>query len=225
MIRTWAVSTCTQSCAYAYDRLAARDRATAHTRLRDYFAAVPQPDRVTRLEELAPVIELYHHTIRAGKFEEAFTLFHDRLWSPLYFQLGAYQLMIDLLRAFFPDGEDRPRRLKMYDQSAALVALANAYSLSGHPRLAIRLLEQQIGNDEWHGKEGRLYVALGLGNMANNQMAIGALQAAETSLRRSVVQFRETKNESHARLATRDWDFCWPIAVRIPKRKRNWRRR
>ena len=51
---------------YAYDRLAAPDRAAAHTRLRDYFAAVPPPDKVTRLEDLAPVIELYHHTLRAG---------------------------------------------------------------------------------------------------------------------------------------------------------------
>jgi hypothetical protein len=38
---------------YAYDRLAAADRAVAHIRLRDYFAAVPPPDKVTRLEDLA----------------------------------------------------------------------------------------------------------------------------------------------------------------------------
>ena len=56
---------------YAYDRLAAPDRAAAHTRLRDYFAAVPTPDKVTRLEDLAPVIELYHHTVRAGQYDEA----------------------------------------------------------------------------------------------------------------------------------------------------------
>ena len=56
---------------YAYDRLAAPDRAAAHTTLRDYFAAVPAPDKVTRLEDLAPVIELYHHTVRAGQLDEA----------------------------------------------------------------------------------------------------------------------------------------------------------
>jgi hypothetical protein len=51
---------------YAYDRLTAPDRAAAHTRLRNYFAAVPEPEKVTRLDDLAPVIELYHHTARAG---------------------------------------------------------------------------------------------------------------------------------------------------------------
>ena len=64
---------------YAYDRLAAPDRAAAHTRLRDYFAAVPEAGKVTRLEDLAPVIELYHHTVRAGQLDEACTLFRDRL--------------------------------------------------------------------------------------------------------------------------------------------------
>jgi hypothetical protein len=39
---------------YAYDRLATPDRTAAHTRLRDYFAAVPPPDKVTRLEGLTP---------------------------------------------------------------------------------------------------------------------------------------------------------------------------
>ena len=122
---------------YAYDRLAAPDRAAAHTRLRDYFAAVPKPDKVTRLEDLAPVIELYHHTIRAGQLDEACDLFYDRLATPLYFQLGAYQLIIDLLRPLFPDGEDRPPRLKNEsDQAWTLTALANSYSLSGQPRRA-----------------------------------------------------------------------------------------
>ena len=46
--------------------------------LRDYFAAVPAPDKVTRLEDLAPVIELYHHTVRAGQLDKACTLFRDR---------------------------------------------------------------------------------------------------------------------------------------------------
>ncbi len=106
---------------YAYDRLAAPDRVAAHTRLRDYFAAVRAPEKVTRLEDLVPVIELYHHTVRAGQFDEACNLFYDCLSKPTYYQLGAYQLRIELLRALFPDGEDRPPRLKKEgDQAWAL---------------------------------------------------------------------------------------------------------
>ena len=115
--------------------LSAPDREAAHTRLRDYFAAVPAPDKVTRLEDLAPVIELYHHTVRAGQLDEGRTLFHDRIQKTLLYQLGAYLLIIDLLRPLFPDGEDRPPRLKdEMAQAWTLNELANAYGLSGQPR-------------------------------------------------------------------------------------------
>jgi tetratricopeptide (TPR) repeat protein len=180
---------------YAYDRLGAPDRAAAHTRLRDYFAAVPPPEEVTRLEDLAPVIELYHHTVRAGQLDEARTLFRDRLCpNPLYFQLGAYQLIIDLLRPLFADGEDRPPRLEdETDQAWTLNVLANSYSLSGQPRQAVPLFEQQNAIQEKQGDKRNL--AIGLGNVALAQMPTGALRAAEGNLRRRIALCRDIKDE------------------------------
>ena len=87
---------------YAYDRLAGADRTAAHARLRDYFAAVPPPEQVRTLDDLAPVIELYHHTVRAGQYDEAVTLFETGSPTPLYFQFGAYQLSIELLARPLP---------------------------------------------------------------------------------------------------------------------------
>jgi len=179
---------------YAYDRLAAPERAAAHTTLRDYFGAVPAPDKVTRLEDLAPVIELYHHTVRAGQLDEACDLFYDRLHNPLYFQLGAYQLIIDLLRPLFPDGEDRPPRLKDENAQAwTLAALANSYSLSGQPRRAVPLFEQHNAMQEKQGN--KLNLAIGLGNVAIQQLVIGALPVAEASLRRGFASCREIKDQ------------------------------
>jgi tetratricopeptide (TPR) repeat protein len=193
---------------YAYDRLAAPDRAAAHTRLRDYFAAVPQPDRVTSLEDLAPVIELYHHTVRAGQFDEAFTLFHDRLDKTTYYQFGAYQLQIELLRALFPDGEDRPPRLKDKSaQASTLNDLACVYSLNGQPRRAVPVFEQACAIWEKQGDKKNLAVSLGnLAYMA--QFQIGSLRAAEANLRRSIALCREIKDEfreavGHAELGRR----------------------
>ena len=188
---------------YAYDRLAAPDRAAAHTRLRDYFAAVPAPDKVTHLEDLAPVIELYHHTVRAGQFDEAFTLYRDRIIRAAYYQLGAYLLQIDLLRALFPDGEDRPPRMK--DESAqswTLTALANSYGLSGQPRRAVPLYEKHIAVREKLGSKSNL--AIGLANLAEDQLNIGALRAAEASLRRGIALCREAENESSEASGHRD---------------------
>src|SRR5262249_26300093 len=57
---------------HAYERLT--DKAGEHTRLRDYFAKVPaaDEDELGSADDLAPVIELYHHTVRAGQYDEAF---------------------------------------------------------------------------------------------------------------------------------------------------------
>ena len=79
---------------------------------RQVWSFVPKPDKVTRLEDLTPVIALYHHTVRAGQFDEARRLFRDRLDRPTYYQFGDYPLQIELLRELFPDGEDRPPCLK-----------------------------------------------------------------------------------------------------------------
>jgi len=98
------------------------------------------------------------------------------------------------LRALFPDGEDKPPRLK--DESAqawTLNSLANSYSLAGQPRrgvplfLASNLLDEKSGN-----KKG---VAIGLGNVAIQQLGIGELKAAEQNLRRSIALCREIKDE------------------------------
>ncbi len=97
---------------FAYDQLTASDRTAAHTRLVNYFDAVPKPEKVNTLEDLAPVIELYHHMVRAGNLDEAEKLLYERLVpNPLHYQFGAYQLRIELLRALFLDGEDKPPRL------------------------------------------------------------------------------------------------------------------
>lgn len=177
---------------YAYDRLSTPDRTAAHTHLRDYFATVPEPKEVTCLEDLAPVIELYHHTVRAGQLNSALTLFRDRLHRATYYQLGACQLIIDLLRALFPDGEEHPPRLKSEGAQAwTLAALANSYSLSGQPRRAESLYERQATSRENAGDKKNL--AVGLGNVAMQQLNIGSLRAAEANLRRSIALCRETK--------------------------------
>jgi tetratricopeptide (TPR) repeat protein len=190
---------------YAYDRLAAPDRASAHTRLRDYFAAVPLPDRVTRLEDLTAVIELYHHTVRCGQFDNAFRLYLDHLHHPLYFQLGAYQLVIVLMRALFLHGEDSSPLLKGQDARAStLVELANACSRNGQPREAVRLFEQAIAMAENMGDDAKKNVAIGLGNLANNQLPIGALRASEVNLRRRIALCGEMKDEINEATGHRD---------------------
>jgi tetratricopeptide (TPR) repeat protein len=185
---------------YAYDRLA--DKEGTHARLRDYFATVPKPERVKNLDDLAPTVELYHHTVRAGRYDEGVRLLRDRLMpNPLYFRLGAYQLIVELLRALFPGGElftpsgkAAPSHLsEEVVQGWTLNALANSYSLSGQSGQAVPLFEGYIAISKRRGDKTN--EALGLGNLADDQLKIGALAAAEQSLRRRIVLCREIGDE------------------------------
>jgi|CXWL01.1.fsa_nt_gi tetratricopeptide (TPR) repeat protein len=180
---------------YAYDKFATPDKTDAHTRLVNYFEAVPTPQKVNTLEDLAPVIELYHHMVGAGNLDEANDLLYKRLVpNPLYFQFGAYQLCIELLRTSFPDGEDKPPRLKKDDDQAwTLNELANAYSLSGQPRRAVPVFQNAVLLSEKMGNKKNL--AIGLGNVADDQLKIGSLSVAERNLRRRIDLCREIADE------------------------------
>lgn len=168
---------------YAYDRLA--DKKGVHTRLQDYFSGMPAQDegRVHSLDDLAPVVELYHHTVHAGRYDEAWDLFHGRLAELLYFRFGAYQTCIELLQGLFPDGESSPPRLaRPRDRAGVLNTLANSYSLCGQSRRAAPLIEAQNVLQQSEGNYRDL--AIGLGNLGDDQLKLGRLEVADANLRR-----------------------------------------
>jgi len=178
---------------YCYDRL--KDKEGVHTQLIDYFASVPEPENIESIDDLEPVIELYWHTVGAGKYDEACDLLFERLIpNPLYYQFGAYNLCTELLSALFPDGLDKPPRLKNEGAQAwTLNELANSFSLSGQPGKAVPLSERQI---EIREKQGvKKSVAIGLGNLADDQLKIADLAAAEENLRRSIALCQEIEDE------------------------------
>ncbi|MGE5375937.1 MAG: tetratricopeptide repeat protein [Bacteroidota bacterium] len=179
---------------FAYDRFSAPQRADAHVILVVYIESLPPPPQNETLEDLAPVIELYHHMVRADKLDEARVLFRDRLHEELFYQFGAYQLYAELLRALFLGGEDKPPRLKEESAQAwTLNSLANAYGLSGQPRRAIPPFTNAF--TLWEKASDKESLAIGLGNVAQQQLVIGALSTAERDLRRSIDLCREIADE------------------------------
>ncbi len=178
---------------YAYARLT--DAAGVHAQLVSHFEAVPKAEKVQTLADLQPTIELYHHLARAGKYTEACDLYYDRLHSPIYFQLGAYQQAIELLRVLFPDGEDKlPRLSKESDQAWTLNELANSYSLSGRPAAAAPLFERvnDIYEKKWATK--RTWPLAWATWLMISKWKLGQLSAAATNLRRSIDLCREIED-------------------------------
>jgi len=170
---------------FAYDRLILPERTGVHVILVAYFEAVPKPQKIEKLEELAPVIELYHHMVRAGKLDEAWLLFRDRIWRTLYYQLGGYQTQIELISALLVDGKNNPPRLKEEAyQGHALNELASAYGLSGDPRRAVQKLESVAQLLE--KLEMKENLATVMGNVGQFLLVIGSLSAAEANQRHSI---------------------------------------
>jgi tetratricopeptide (TPR) repeat protein len=179
---------------YCYDKLKKKD--AVHSQLRDYFESLPEPEKIESLDDLATVIELYHHTVSSGRYDEAYSLLIERLVpDPLHFQFGAYQLIIEIDRALFDDSEYKKCKLKEDSKQAWLYnSLANSYSLSGQPQKAVPLFEMhnKLREKAWD-KEN---LAIGLGNLAGSaQIPIGELEAAESNLRRSIDLCQEIKDE------------------------------
>jgi tetratricopeptide (TPR) repeat protein len=179
--------------AFLYNNLT--DRAEVHDLAVRYFQAIPKVKKIITLEDLAPVIELYHHLVKAGKFDEAFELFRDRIHDQCYYQLSAYHLIIELLKELFPNGEDKPPQLeKESDQGWALNTLSNTYSLSGQPVKAVPLYLLAVKIPEKDGDKENL--AIGLENVASMaQIHVGQLSATTAHLQKGIVLCREIEDE------------------------------
>jgi len=180
---------------YCYDRL--RDKEDVHSKLQDYFFEIlvnSEPKRIESVDDLALVIELYHHTVRAGRYDDAAMLFRDSLDKQLFFKFGAYQTIIELLRELFPDGEDKLPKLEVESAQAwTLNSLANSYSLSGQSSQAVPLFE--MSNEINEKAENKENLAKGMNNLALDQIRIGELDAAESNFRRMTEVSREIEDE------------------------------
>lgn len=166
---------------YAYDRLV--DKAGTHLAVRDYFAVLPDssPANVKTIEDLAPAIELYHHTILAGFFDQALQLFVDRLQDPLLKKFCAAETYSSLVGAMFPNGRTRPpSNMRAYFQRFALTCLARSFRLRGEPRRAIEVYSEVLAkaadSSAW-SEQGVVFLQLAMA-----EILVGELHASERHL-------------------------------------------
>ena len=193
---------------YAYDRLT--DKTGVHSRLREYFSDVPDVDvqKLKSVDDLRPVIELYHHTVRAGLYEDAFNLYGGRLHDQLYYQLGAYQVHAELQEALFPAGEHQPPRLESKrDQSWVLNSLGVTYSVLGRARQAGGLKGRAARVSE--ELDNKLALAIHLSNLGIDQTKPGRVGRSRTQL--SSQHRAERAAEWQARRSDRP-SRAWPHA-------------
>lgn len=126
-----------------------KTRRGVYESLRAHFEALPKisQNRVSSLEELTPSIELYHTLIGLRCYDDAATVYRDRLSDATLYRVSASRQSAELLEMLFPDGLDRlPCLDNSYLQTYALQCLALAYQISGQPGKAAALYRRAVEN-------------------------------------------------------------------------------
>lgn len=177
---------------YAYERMTSTDRLAAHTRLHDYFAAVPITGDPQNVSELNPVIELFHHCIHAGYYYEAYSIFRNRLNSLLYVKYGEYILCIELLEGLLSEEIDSLSERDPHAPSWLLNKLALCYSRTGRSHEAESTFRKNIRiREKMNFLSG---VMVGLGNLSEILIRTGQLKEATQLLERKISIARETSD-------------------------------
>jgi tetratricopeptide (TPR) repeat protein len=168
---------------HAYARLPGRAR--VHDRLAGFYAQVRLPVQITRIDELQPGIEQYHHLVGARRYDEAYSLLSGRLATALRDRFADQQMLSQILQGLFGSADGtKPHLANRSDQAWAVGELARAYSYSGETRRAAALCEANLSSFESKSQEESLTFVLGV--LAGVQSRLGRLEAAEASLRRLV---------------------------------------
>ena len=123
---------------YCYDRL--RDKEAVHTTLQDYFSSMPQSDKILSLDDLAPVIELYHHTVRAGLYDKAWNLYIERLREIIQFQLCNYKLQFLLYKELI-DNNNQTQIKNNGDKIRFISELSKLFYIIGFPKKTVELID------------------------------------------------------------------------------------
>lgn len=169
---------------YCYNRLI--NPLKTHSRIITYYEKFDTSHKFQCLTELQPVIELFHHSISSGRFDEAFKLFKTQLYQYLYFQFGEYRLCIEHSLVLLKYINERPFSKKIdIDRAWLMNLLANSYSLTGQPRLALPLYLDSIKIDEKHNNYDNIWISLS--NAVNfAQFHLGQLYKAIINMNKSI---------------------------------------
>ncbi|MCI0559797.1 MAG: NB-ARC domain-containing protein, partial [Nitrososphaera sp.] len=181
--------------AYAYARLL--DKQGTHTRLGNYFSSLPMPERIMNEEDLRTLVELFHHIISSGQYEDALEILKGRLRNPLMRQFLDNILYNKLLLSFFPGGVHQSPAIKEEGAKAWLFfELAGTYVYLGRPLTAVPLYRKQISIRESQNDWGNM--ATGLGHLAARALLpTGQLSLSYEMASKSVCISEEKLEGSH----------------------------
>ncbi len=183
--------------AVAAETLEASDRAATFDQVRDHFESLPPDDlkTATELSHVTQSLEIYRCLVGAGKLDAAARFYRGDLANTLFHYLGAYSIMLELLRPLFRDDlNGLPCLASASDQSYILNALAIAYGQLGREEDAVdvlvRALQLELEEQNWEE------AATGLRNLRPSYVDLGrrAAGVAALALARDLAEAAEVED-------------------------------
>ncbi len=126
---------------YLYDRLSNKEN--IHELAITYFQAIPPTEEAATIEELQPTIELFHHFVKAKKYDNAFSLFQNRLTTKLYHELEEYGKIYELLDSLFLNNSPQNSLLSDPDNiRSATLLIGYAYHHLGRSKEGLDFIKK-----------------------------------------------------------------------------------
>jgi hypothetical protein len=139
---------------------------------------LPSPERE---DGLTPAIELFHALIGLGRYEDALSLFQDRLEEATLYRLGAARQRVKLMERCFPSWiEALPCLSRPRDQSYVRTGLAIGYRFCGSAGAATEAVHRAEALDR--GERDRQNLGVDLCNLSDRLRLRGACRLARARL-------------------------------------------
>jgi tetratricopeptide (TPR) repeat protein len=140
----------------AFDQLERTDRAGTYKALRDHFAAMPPEDfkRATELSHLKNSIEVFRLLLGAGLLKEAASHYFGELANALMYSVGAYRVVIELLRELLKAAGPEPwkalgPRPASYVLGGLSIALAHVGEVDEARELEAQTIALDLAEKDW----------------------------------------------------------------------------
>lgn len=173
---------------------------TSHNQIKDYYLSLAgDTPQYPTLDDLKPLIEVVHHACQAGAYDEAFSIFWDKIFQTtkrvLLHQLGAYETDLSVMFEFLPDDDTTkdPQTSKSDYNRFILNEIGLCLMNLGRLREAVpfyeRVAKSALDEQNWE------HATAVYQNLADLHAQLGALEASAEAARQALDLARKAEDK------------------------------
>lgn len=166
---------------YFYNKLSQAEKVMAHTELKQYASELPLPNNPESLADLDPILEVFHHCIRANLYDEAYEAHERKRIDQLLFLWGHYSLALEMASALVEASRKGKWTADPEQLSSLLKDIGNILAKYAEPNQAMNYYQEstKVSQEVWGKFRGLQYASELLAEMGRFNEAVEMLREAE----------------------------------------------